>query len=82
MPKLRRLSGPQVIAILEQLGFDVTRVKGSHYRLRWAQGDQSCYTTVPVHGGRSLSTGTLHAILRQIAPCTSQDDLLSHFYTD
>lgn len=34
MPKLRRLSGKQVLRILEQLGFEVIRVRGSHHTLR------------------------------------------------
>jgi len=82
MPRLRRLSGAQVITILEELGFKVTRVKGSQYRLKMVLSDRSCYTTVPMHGNQPLSTGTLHAILRQISPCISEDELRSHFYTD
>jgi len=39
MPKLRRLSGPEVIAILEKFGFIVTRVKGSHHRLKLVLDD-------------------------------------------
>jgi predicted RNA binding protein YcfA (HicA-like mRNA interferase family) len=31
MPKLRRLSGLEVIKILEAFGFEVVRVKGSHH---------------------------------------------------
>ncbi|GIV81530.1 MAG: hypothetical protein KatS3mg051_0884 [Anaerolineae bacterium] len=82
MPRLRRLSGTQVITILEELGFEVTRVKGSHYRLKIVLFDRSCYTTVPVHGNHPLSTGTLHAILHQISPCIPEDELRSHFYAE
>ena len=82
MPKLRRLSGHQVIAILESFGFVVTRIKGSHHRLKLILDDITCYTTVPVHGNRPLPTGTLHAILRQVAACIPEDELHSHFYTD
>jgi predicted RNA binding protein YcfA (HicA-like mRNA interferase family) len=82
MPRLRRLSGPEVIAILEQFGFVVTRVKGSHHRLMLALADRTCYTTVPVHGNRPLPTSTLHAILRQVATCISEDELHPHVYTD
>lgn len=82
MPKLRRLSGAEVIAILEQFGFVVTRVKGSHHRLKWTGEDRSCYTTVPVYGNQPLPTGTLRAIVRQVSACVSQDALHTHFYTD
>lgn len=82
MPKLRRLSGPEIIAILEELGFTVTRAKGSHHRLKLDLDDRTCYTTVPVHGNRPLATGTLRAILRQVATCIPEDELHPHFYTD
>jgi predicted RNA binding protein YcfA (HicA-like mRNA interferase family) len=59
MPKLRRLSGSEVIAILQQSGFVVTRIKGSHYRLRMARGERACSTTVPVHDSKPLPAGTL-----------------------
>lgn len=82
MPKLRRLSGLQVIGILEQFGFVVTRVKGSHYRLKLVLDDQTCCTTVPVARDLFACTGTLRAILRQVAPCVSEDELQLHFYAD
>ena len=34
MPKLRRLSGPEVIHILEGFGFSVHAQAGSHVKLR------------------------------------------------
>lgn len=82
MPKLRRLSGPEVIATLESFGFIETRVKGSHHRLKLTLDDQTCYTTVPMHGSKPLPTGTLRAILRQAALCLSEEELRAHFYTD
>jgi predicted RNA binding protein YcfA (HicA-like mRNA interferase family) len=82
MPKLRRLSGKQVIAILEQFGYEVIRTKGSHHRLRLIIGDLTCYTTVPVHSNRPLAAGTLRAIYRQALQCVSEDELQPHFYAD
>jgi predicted RNA binding protein YcfA (HicA-like mRNA interferase family) len=82
MPKLRRLSGPEVIAILEQFGFVVTRISGSHHRMKLRLNGLICYTTVPVHGRRTIPTGTLRAIYRQAARCVPEDDLRHHFYTD
>ena len=31
MPKLRRLSGKDIVKILESLGFSVVRIRGSHH---------------------------------------------------
>jgi predicted RNA binding protein YcfA (HicA-like mRNA interferase family) len=61
MPKLRRLKGREIIAILADHGFAVVRVKGSHHFLRHADG--RC-TVVPVHAGETLGPGLLLQILR------------------
>ena len=50
----------EVIQILQGLGFEQVRQRGSHVRLRHVDGR---VTTVPVHGGRDISP----ALLRQIA---------------
>jgi predicted RNA binding protein YcfA (HicA-like mRNA interferase family) len=82
MPKLRRLSGSAVIAILEEVGFEVLRVKGSHYRLRIRAAGNSCYVSVPAHGNKPLATGTLSAIYRQACGCVDEERLRPHFYAD
>ena len=51
MPKLRKLKGKEVIKILEDHGFEVVRVKGSHHFVRHPDG--RC-TVVPVHAGETL----------------------------
>ena len=50
----------EVIAILRGMGFEKVRQRGSHVRLRHADGR---VTTVPVHGARDISP----MLLRQIA---------------
>jgi predicted RNA binding protein YcfA (HicA-like mRNA interferase family) len=50
-----------LIAALEKAGFAVIRVKGSHHRLRHADGR---VTTVPVHGSEIIGPGLLSRILR------------------
>lgn len=82
MAKLRRLSGSEVIRILEELGYEVTRVKGSHYRLRLETEDGTSYTTVPVHGKAPLPIGTLKAILRQVQEVLPEEEVNPHFYAD
>jgi predicted RNA binding protein YcfA (HicA-like mRNA interferase family) len=44
MPRRKRLSGKELIRALKKAGFAVTRVQGSHHRLRHADGR---VTTVP-----------------------------------
>ena len=59
MPKLPVLSGEEVIRMLETLGFERARQKGSHVILRRA--GVGC--VVPLH--RELKSGTLTGIIRQ-----------------
>jgi len=82
MAKLRRLNGHEIIKILESLGFEIRRIKGSHHHMRLKTEHHTCVTSVPVHGKQALATGTLKSIYRQVARCIDEDTLLSLFYTD
>lgn len=53
----------EVIAILRGLGFQVVRQRGSHVRLRHADGR---VTTVPRHGARDISPMLLRRIAKDI----------------
>lgn len=55
------MTGNDVIKILKNLGWQILRVNGSHYRL----GKERLRTTIPVHGKRDLGKGLLAAIERQ-----------------
>jgi mRNA interferase HicA len=57
----RAMNGRQVIKILEEHGWRLTRVKGSHFQL--SKGER--YTTVPVHGSKDLTKGLLAEIEQQ-----------------
>ena len=48
MSRLPVLSAREVIRILDQLGFEVVRQRGSHVRLKHEDGR---VVTVPVHSG-------------------------------
>lgn len=61
MTRLPRLTGDAVIAALKKAGFEVVRIKGSHHRLKHADGRA---TTVPVHAGEVIGPGLMNAILR------------------
>ncbi len=52
-----------MVQALQEIGFAVTHVRGSHHYLRRSDGAR--LVVVPVHGNRDLPTGTLRAILRQ-----------------
>jgi len=78
MPRLRRLSGAEVIAILTRFGFGVVSQRGSHVKLRRASAQGSQILTVPAHA--ELDPGTLRAIIRQAARFVPEQDLRPHFY--
>lgn len=61
MSRLPRLTGGELIAALGKAGFAVIRIRGSHHRLRHADGR---VTTVPVHGAELIGPGLLSRILR------------------
>ena len=63
MPKLRKLSGEETIKLLEQLGFNRIRQRGSHVILKkyTSMGNVGC--VVPLH--KELKIGTLLGILKQ-----------------
>jgi predicted RNA binding protein YcfA (HicA-like mRNA interferase family) len=60
----RGVSADRVIRALEKAGYEVTRRKGSHVRLRHP-GPPAHTITVPMHN--PLKTGTLHGILAEVA---------------
>jgi predicted RNA binding protein YcfA (HicA-like mRNA interferase family) len=61
MSKRARITARVLIAALGRAGFVVVRTKGSHRRLRHADGR---VTTVPVHAGEIVGPGLLLKILR------------------
>jgi predicted RNA binding protein YcfA (HicA-like mRNA interferase family) len=57
MPKLPVVSGPELVRVLQRLGFQQVSQRGSHAKLR--RGTVRC--VVPLH--RELKKGTLSGIL-------------------
>ena len=81
MPKLRTLSGQDVLKIFAKFGFEVIDQEGSHVKIRrqlLAGGRQSL--TIPLHG--EIDKGTLKAIFRQALRYIPEGDLHPHFHTD
>ena len=55
------MKGKELVRVLERIGFELVRTRGSHLFLRHADGRT---TTVPVHSGETIGPGLLRAILR------------------
>ncbi len=70
MPRLLRLRGKELVRILEEHGFQIVRIRGSHHSLRHPDGR---YTVVPVHAGEIIGPGLLLKILKDSE--LSRDDL-------
>ncbi|MEX0800104.1 MAG: type II toxin-antitoxin system HicA family toxin [Dehalococcoidia bacterium] len=79
-PKLKRLSGREVVAILNRFGFEVHTQRGSHIKLRRIAAGQKQTLTVAAHA--ELDPGTLHAIYRQASRYVPADTLRPHFFAD
>ena len=78
--KLRRLTGPDVIRILQGFGFAITSQRGSHAKLRRQKPGGGMQTlVVPIH--RELDTATLRATVRQASRYVSPEVLEVHFCT-
>lgn len=59
MPKLPVLSGTEIVRLLQQLGFEQVRQRGSHVVLR--RGSAGCVVPLP----KEAKAGTLAGLLRQ-----------------
>jgi len=55
------VSGKQLIKLLQEKGWLVDRIEGSHHILV----KDSKTLSVPVHGSKDLGKGLLHALMRQ-----------------
>jgi predicted RNA binding protein YcfA (HicA-like mRNA interferase family) len=56
------ISGKDFIKLLEKLGFSITRINGSHHRMKHPDGR---ITTIPVHKNEPIPKGLLRKILRE-----------------
>jgi predicted RNA binding protein YcfA (HicA-like mRNA interferase family) len=80
MPRLKVLSGHDVITILASFGFIEETRRGSHVKLRRVgPGGERQTLTIPNHA--ELDKGTLRAIYRQSCRYVPEEQLNPHFYT-
>jgi predicted RNA binding protein YcfA (HicA-like mRNA interferase family) len=81
MPKLKVLSGAEVVRILSIFGFKVASQRGSHIKLRRIEAGGGQQTlTIPNH--KELDRGTLGAIYQQAARYVLESELRAHFYVE
>ena len=81
MPKLRVLSGREVLKILHGFGFEEFAQRGSHVKLRRVlEGGRAQTLTVPDHD--EIDRGTLHAIYRQACRFIPESELRAEFFTE
>jgi len=81
MPKLKTLSGRDVIKIFESFDFSIIGQKGSRIKLKRITGNDIKQTlTIPNH--QELDKKTLKAIFNQASKYISESDLRKHFYSE
>lgn len=80
MPKLKNLSGADVVAIIESFGFAIFAQRGSHVKLKRKNTGMNQTLTVPLH--KEMDRGTLKAIYNQASRYIQESDLRPHFYSE
>lgn len=80
MPKLRVLSGKEIIKIFNGFGFAIQSQKGSHIKLVRILGNQKQVLLIPNHN--EIDIGTIKAIYRQAGNYITEIELNPFFYTD
>jgi len=69
LTRLPQVTGKEIVAALQRLGFVLAHIRGSHHYLR--KPGVTGLVVVPVHGGKALPVGTLRSILRQAGLTTA-----------
>jgi predicted RNA binding protein YcfA (HicA-like mRNA interferase family) len=83
MPRLRRLSGKEVIKIFQDFGFEVYSQRGSHIRLQRTTPDgQQQRLLIAVHGSKEIRLGTLKSIYNNACRFIPEEELRPYFYTE
>jgi len=79
-PKLKRLSGKEVLSILSKFGFSIQSQRGSHVKLRRSLSSGEIQSlTIVMHD--ELEVGTLRAIIRQASRFIPEEQLKKEFYS-
>lgn len=78
MPKLRVMSGKNIVKILECFNFKLIKQNGSHIKLRRIVN--GCKQTAIVPNHKVITKGTLKDIYNQSLKYIDEDELRKHFY--
>ena len=80
MPKLKNLSGKEILKIFSLFDFEAISQRGSHVKLRRIlSGDIKQSLTIPLH--KELDKGTIKAIFRQALRYIKEEELKPYFYS-
>lgn len=80
MPKLKILSGEEIVDALKNFGFKVHNQKGSHIKLKRISKEGFGQTlTIPLH--KELDRGTIKAIYNQALRYIPENELQKYFYS-
>ncbi|MBI3632060.1 MAG: type II toxin-antitoxin system HicA family toxin [Candidatus Vogelbacteria bacterium] len=77
--KLKDLSGKEIVKFLEQNGFSVYKIRGSHCKMRRVILDRNQTLIIPMH--TSVAKGTLHDIYNQVSEYIPELEIKSFFFT-
>jgi predicted RNA binding protein YcfA (HicA-like mRNA interferase family) len=80
MPKLRILSGKEVVNILNKFGFIVVSQKGSHIKMVRKILNHNQMLLIPNH--KELDRGMLKGIINQSTKFIKGSELEKEFYTN
>jgi predicted RNA binding protein YcfA (HicA-like mRNA interferase family) len=81
MPKLKTLSGADLLRIFQTAGFDPVSQRGSHIKLRRILPN-GLRQTLTIVNYAEVDRGTLHAIYRQALRFIPESELRPLFYSD
>ena len=79
MPKLKVLSGAEVVGIFKLFCFHVAAQKESHVKLRRILENENQTLTIPNH--KELDRGTLRVIYAQAQRYIPNNELREYFFT-
>ncbi len=80
MPKLKILSGKDLVDIFSSFGFHEIEQSGSHVKMRRYNDGEKQTLTVPMH--KEIDKGLSKAIFIQGSVYIPEKDLKKHFYND
>lgn len=81
MPKLRTLSGKDLLRIFADFGFWLSSQRGSHIKLR-RKSPSGVAQILTIVNHAEIDSGTLHAIYRQALRFIPESELRPHFYSE